>query len=68
MQDECRIAALWTVVGTHAGGPMNIPATGRTVRLHGASFFEVAAGRIVRANHVWDTAGLLRALGLLPDL
>jgi steroid delta-isomerase-like uncharacterized protein len=67
-EGDGRMAALWTARGTHSGGPMSIPATGRKVSLRGASFFEITDGRIVRAQHLWDLAGLLRSLGLLPDL
>jgi hypothetical protein len=47
---------------------MNIPATGRPVTVRGVSVCHVEGGRIVRAMHIWDVAGLLRAIGLLPEL
>ncbi len=28
----------------------------------------IEKGRIIRARSMWDVAGLLRAIGLLPDL
>ena len=66
-QDGC-VALAWVLTGTHRGRFMNIPATGRPVRVRGVSLMTIVDGRIQRTNRVWDLAGLLRALGLLPEL
>jgi steroid delta-isomerase-like uncharacterized protein len=66
--DEHQAAVAWTATGTHRGGLMHIPPTGRGVTIQGALFITVQAGKISRLRTVWDAAGLLRALGLLPDL
>ena len=47
---------------------MNIPPTGRAVRIRGVSLLTVADGRLKRARRIWDLAGLLRSFGLLPEL
>lgn len=47
---------------------MNIPATGRSVKVRGVSMMTIAGGPIQRTWRVWDLAGLLRTLGLLPEL
>jgi hypothetical protein len=47
---------------------MNIPATGRRVEVRGASFLTIEAGKVTRATMLWDVAGMLRGIGLLPDL
>jgi len=47
---------------------MNIPATGRTVAVLGATFLTVRDGLIAGSETVWDIAGFLRSVGLLPDL
>jgi hypothetical protein len=47
---------------------MNIPPTGRAIVLHGVSLLTVSSGKITRASYLWDVAGLLRCLGLLPEL
>jgi steroid delta-isomerase-like uncharacterized protein len=63
------VALAWTLFGTHRGTMMNIPPTGRTVRVRGVTLLTLdGAGRIRRAERIWDLAGLLRALGLLPEL
>ena len=47
---------------------MNIPATGHRVRVSGVSLIDVQDGFVVRGQHIWDLAGMLRHMGLLPDL
>ena len=47
---------------------MNIPPTGRKVAVQGVSILTVEEHRITRGVYEWDVAGLLRAIGLLPDL
>ena len=66
--DGDRAALSWTWRGTHRGRFMNIPPTHRRVTVHGATFVTLRRGLIHRVERVWDVAGLLRALGLLPEL
>lgn len=66
--DGERAAVVWTAQGTHLGSLMNIPASGRRVTVHGMSAFTRAGGKVRRATYMWDVAGLLRDIGLLPDL
>ncbi len=65
-----RIVQIWTARGTHRGTFMNIPPTGRSVTIHGISVLTIdrAAGQVRRGYFIWDVAGLLRAIGLLPEL
>ena len=63
-----RVGIYWTARGTHQGSLMNIPATGRTVTVRGATFLTMRDGLIARSQTVWDIAGFLRGVGLLPDL
>jgi predicted ester cyclase len=63
-----RVALFWTACGTHRGKIMNIPPTGRRVQVRGASLFTLEGGMIKHALIIWDVAGLLRSIGLLPDL
>lgn len=63
------IAFAWTARGTHKGANlMRIPPTGREIRVRGVSILTVGEAGITRALYVWDTAGLLRDIGLLPRL
>ena len=63
-----RVALVWTARGTHQGKLMNIPPTGHPIEIRGASVFTLEGGKIKRATVIWDVAGFLRAIGLLPEL
>lgn len=66
--DDNRVAMAWTWCGTHRGTMMNIPPTGRNVTVRGTSFLTIEDSQIRRGLRVWDMAGLLRSIGLLPEL
>ncbi|MBI5301953.1 MAG: ester cyclase [Chloroflexi bacterium] len=63
-----RVVLVWSARGTHQGGLMNIPATGRLVNIRGITVLTLRDGLVTRALYLWDLAGLLRSLGLLPEL
>lgn len=62
------IALVWQAQATHQGVLMHIPPTGRKIVVSGVSLLTVCAGKIARASYIWDVAGLLRGIGLLPEL
>ena len=62
------LALFWQATGTHLGSIQNIPATGRSVQVRGSAHHFLSGGKITRSLYVWDTAGMLRSLGLLPEL
>ena len=66
-EDE-RIALFWTAIGTHRGPLMHIPPTGRPVEVRGVALLRIEREKIVEGLYLWDVAGLLRSVGLLPDL
>lgn len=68
IEDQNRVSLVWTARGTHRGTVMHIPPTGRAVRVRGVTILTTAEGYITRALYVWDVAGLLREIGLLPEL
>ena len=63
-----RVVSAWVASGTHQGTIMNIPATGHKVQVRGVSIIDVEDGLIVRGQYIWDLAGMLRHMGLLPEL
>ncbi len=65
---EAALIAVWTATGSHRGTFMGIPPTQRHFAVRGMSLLRIREGRICRDLHIWDVAGLLRALGLLPNL
>ena len=52
--------------GTHSGSLFGIPASGRTVRITGHVILQVANGVVQRLQGVFDEAGMLRQIGVLP--
>ena len=65
---DSRVAIIWMAEGTHQGTIMNVPATGRRVAVRGISVIDVQNGLVVRSQYIWDLAGMLRHMGLLPEL
>ena len=66
--DGNRLVIVWNCIGTHQGTIMHIPATGHKVHVRGVSILDVQDGMVVRGQHIWDMAGMLRHMGLLPKL
>ena len=66
--EKTRLAIVWVAEGTHHGSFMNIPPTGHLVQVRGVSVIEVQDGLVVRGQYIWDLAGMLRHMGLLPEL
>jgi steroid delta-isomerase-like uncharacterized protein len=66
--DGHRAVLVWTLRGTHHGTFMRIPPSGREVAVRGTSVLTIEDGKIRRGLRIWDLAGLLRTLGLLPEL
>jgi predicted ester cyclase len=51
--------------GTQTGPVLDIPATGRSVRVGEIVIFRIAGGKIVEAWEEYDELGLRRQLGAL---
>lgn len=66
--DGPRVAARWRVEATHKGTLLNIPATNRRVSFEGYSTLSVQGEQVKSSHTLWDMAGLLRQVGLLPAL
>lgn len=62
------VAMDWSAVGIQSRRMLGIPPTGRIVRFQGITLLSVKDGLIHHARRVWDMAGVLRQVGLLPDL
>ena len=65
---DSRVAIVWMAEGTHQGTIMNIPQTGHRVIVRGVSIIDVEDGLVVRGQYIWDLAGMLRHMRLLPEL
>ena len=61
--DGDRHADRWVLSGTHRGPLFGIPATGKAVRVEGATFTRLGSdGLVVEDVHLADLAGLLRQI------
>lgn len=61
------VVAEWTYGGVHQGRFMGIPPTGKHISFTGVSIIRFRAGMAVSDVRMWDLAGLLRQIGLLPS-
>lgn len=61
-------AIFWTARATHQGAILSIPPSGRPVTARGVNYLVVQDGKVCETLTIWDVAGMLRGLGLLPDL
>lgn len=61
----------WTFQGTNTGdipGPARVPATGKKVTMTGVTIGRSAGGKVVELWNQSDNLGMLRQLGLIPEL
>lgn len=66
--DGERVAARWTVSGTHTGQPfMGIPASGRRIEMQEAGILRFEAGKLAEIWRVADELSLMRQLGALGE-
>jgi steroid delta-isomerase-like uncharacterized protein len=61
-----RIAARFTMRGTHDGTFFGVPATGRTIEVRVMNFYRLAGGKFVEEYGQPDLLGLLQQIGAVP--
>jgi len=57
-----KVVVRWSAVMTHTGDGMDIPATGRTVKIRGMSLCRFENGKVVEGWDNWDQLGLQQQL------
>jgi steroid delta-isomerase-like uncharacterized protein len=65
--DESAVAVRFVLHGTHTGSFFGIPASGKRVEIAANVVLLVSERRITELFGVFDEAGLLRQLGVLPS-
>ena len=60
------VAARYLVQGTHRGGFLGIPGTGRPVTIQAVESYRLAGGKLAEQWVVMDALGLLQQLGAVP--
>jgi steroid delta-isomerase-like uncharacterized protein len=65
---EPKAAFWWDGYGTHSGplDPPGLSPTGKSIEFDGADFHEYRDGKVARLRIVFDMAGAMRQLGVLP--
>ncbi len=61
-----KAAAVWTFSGIQKGDFPGIPATGKSFSVRGVSILEVEDGKVKSRTDYWDSATMLRQLGVIP--
>ncbi|WP_314192194.1 ester cyclase [uncultured Arthrobacter sp.] len=64
VEDGTKVAVHWRTTGTHTGEFMDVPATGRSIAVTGASFLRFDGDKLAEEWVVWDPRELLSALGI----
>jgi steroid delta-isomerase-like uncharacterized protein len=63
-----KVAFRWLLSGTHAGEFMGVTATGKRVEAMGMDIVRLANGEIAEHWGEFDVMGLLRQIGVIPQL
>jgi steroid delta-isomerase-like uncharacterized protein len=58
----------WVAKGNHHGTFLKIPPTGKPVSIAGMSMLKLENGKVKHGKLIWDLAGVLRQMGLLPQM
>ena len=66
INESDKLAAHWTMRGTHKGMFLGNPPTGRQVEVQGITFARVEEGMIVEYWMLIDQFGLFQQLGIIP--
>jgi len=65
MSSDDHVCIEWMSSGTHTGNLPGMPATGKSFSIPGVSVIELAQGKARREADYWDSASMMRQLGLL---
>ena len=66
--EEDKLAFRWTIIATHQGELMGMPATGIQVVWTGIKMAHFADGKIVEMWWAKDSMGMLQQLGVIPPM
>ena len=58
----------WVISGTHTGVFQGLAATGKHISVHGILVREMKKGKTSHVSNYFDSATLMRQLGLLPPI
>jgi steroid delta-isomerase-like uncharacterized protein len=61
-----KVAARYTMRGTHRGAFFGVPPTGRAIAVQSMAFYRLAGGRFVEEHGMPDMLGLMQQIGAVP--
>ncbi len=61
-----KVAARFTMRGTHQGNFFGVPATGRKIEVKAMNFYRFSEGQIVEEHGQPDLLGLMQQIGAIP--
>ena len=64
--EKDKVAASWTISGTHKGEIWGVRPTNKKISLEGITIHHIANGKIIDSYISSDVLGLMRQLGLVP--
>jgi steroid delta-isomerase-like uncharacterized protein len=59
-----KVAVRLGVTGTHQGGGLGFPATGRKINVTAITIIQFANGKLVQGWNNWDQLGMMQQLGM----
>lgn len=62
--EKDKIAAYWTLSGTHKGEFLGIAPTNKKVSITGITIHQIVDGKILDAQAMWDAISLFQQLGV----
>ena len=62
--EKDKIVASWTLTGTHKGEFFGIAPTNKKASVAGITIHQIADGKILDSQAMWDAIGLLQQLGV----
>jgi predicted ester cyclase len=64
--EDDRVAARFTMRGTHRGSFFGVPPTGKTIAVQAMNFYRLSGGRFIEERGQPDLLGLLQQIGAVP--
>jgi steroid delta-isomerase-like uncharacterized protein len=67
ISEDDKVAARFTMRGTHHGSFFGVPPTGKTIAVQAMNFYRLAGGQFVEERGQPDLLGLLMQIGAVPQ-
>jgi len=65
--EDDKVVIRWIFSGTHQGGLLGIPATGKKVKWTGITIYQIVDGKVMEEKGEEDFLGFLRQIGVVPQ-